>query len=272
MSSPPGSGTVPSALALALLESLRALDTPAGEALGDEDLPAALPQRLGLSSAVERQILRYRRRAGKRDVPAREAASLFALIGRRPDAERVFAEAGRRLAHHELRERRLPARLSTSALPERLRRRLALRRIRRLVRRVSPASEVRIEPEPPTLLVRRCLPASAAGGHDGCAIVRGAMEVILATYRAAAVRVAHVQCEGRSDPRCAWRLELQTEPGSESGGEGPGRSGDPVERSGDWPAGSGDPAGGPVDSPAGSGDPAGRAEVPAAGREGPPGA
>ena len=72
-------------IALALLASLRDLDTPDDpEALAESDLPLNLRRRLGLSSVVVDQIRRYEQRKG--DVSAHEVASLFALIGRRPDA------------------------------------------------------------------------------------------------------------------------------------------------------------------------------------------
>lgn len=205
----PPSGRVPPTVALALLESLRAVDTPPEEPGAHEYLPdiaSVLPPRLGLSAAVEDQIHRYARR--KSNLPAHEVASLIRLIGRRPDARRVFAEAGRRLARAELNGKRLGSRLRRRALPMGVRHRLALRRVRHLARRLNPGAEIRTERKPPALIVVRCLPARAARGDAGCALLAGAMESLLRAYGAEA-EVGHPSCEGRHDGPCVWKLEGQ---------------------------------------------------------------
>lgn len=207
---PPG-GRVPPIVALALLESLRAIDTPAEEPGEHEDLPdlaSALPHRLGLSTAVEEQIHRYARR--KSDLPVQEVASLIRLIGRRPDARAVFAEAGRRLARRDLGERRLPPRMAAAGLPAPARSRLALRRLRRLARRLNPGAEVSTERKPPALIVRRCLPARATDGDIGCALLSGAMASLLEAYGSGRPEVAHPSCEGLSGGSCVWKLDARS--------------------------------------------------------------
>src|SRR4051794_41302665 len=64
-------------------------------------------RRLGLSPTVAAQIQRYRG-AAERDgsVELDEAVSVLRLVGRRPDAALVFADAGRRAARYATRAQR----------------------------------------------------------------------------------------------------------------------------------------------------------------------
>lgn len=201
-------GRVPTSVALALLESLRAADTPTDpDALAETDLPLNLQRRLGLSRVVVDQIKRYAERRGD-GISAREVASLFELIGRRADAGRVFAAAGRRLAEAQLEGRGFAARLGARALPRRARERLALRRVRRIARVVSPESDVKVEARPATLIVEGCLPARALQeGEVGCSLLEGAIAQVLDAYAAGRYDVVHDECEGRDEPRCRWVLE-----------------------------------------------------------------
>ncbi len=209
------SGLVTSSVALALLESLRAADTPADEgALEESVLPLNLRRRLGLSSVVEGQIKRYAE-LGSDGVSAHEVASLFKLIGRRPDATSVFADAGRRLAETTLDDRRLGARLGARALPHGARERLAWRHVRRLAKHVSPEGRVKVEHRPTNLTVERCLPARAVQDGSGCTLLDGAIERIMDEYRAGEVRIVHEQCEGRAGDRCLWRIEPNGSEGSD---------------------------------------------------------
>ncbi len=200
------SGRVSTTVALALLESLRDVDTPADpEALAESALPLNLQRRLGLSPVVVQQIRRYESRPG--DVPAAEVASLFELIGRRPDAPRIFIEAGQRIARSELDGRRAPARMGLRVLPKAMRERQALRRARRIVRQVAPEARVVLRRRDHALTVEHGLPALATPGGVGCALLDGAIQYVIDAYRAGELRVAHQRCEGRQDPRCEWALE-----------------------------------------------------------------
>lgn len=205
---PPTEGRVPPAVAIALLESLRVADTPPEETSPDEDLPdiaSALPHRLGLSAAVEDQMHRYARR--KSDLPVQEVASLLRLIGRRPDARRVFSEAGRRIARRELGEGRFGLRAGAGRLPQGARSRLALRRVRRIARSLNPGAEVRTERKPLALVIAPCLPARAVAGDAGCALLEGAMTSVLEAYGSETPRVGHPSCQSRGDGSCVWKLE-----------------------------------------------------------------
>jgi predicted hydrocarbon binding protein len=200
-------GRIASSVALALLESLRAADTPADEAaLHEAVLPLNLRRRLGLSSVIEGQIRRYSDLGGD-GVSAHEVASLFELISRREDATHVFSEAGRRLAQTDLGDRRLGARLGARALPHGAREHLAWRRVRRIARSVSPKGRVQVKRRPAKLVVEECLPARAVQDGSGCSLLHGAIERILDEYRAGGVRIVHEECESRAEERCLWRVE-----------------------------------------------------------------
>src|ERR1044071_4052543 len=89
---------VHSIVPLAVLEAVRNLDTPVEDGLS-EFAAELLSKRLGLSSTVATQLAQYEtmvRRDARAD-PAHVEA-LLRLVGRRPDADLVFADAGRRAA------------------------------------------------------------------------------------------------------------------------------------------------------------------------------
>lgn len=216
----PFDGRVPVSVALALLTSLRDVDTPTDpDALAESDLPLNLRRRLGLSRVVFDQIRRYEKRRGQA-ISARELASLFELIGRRPDAVRIFAEAGERIARGNLEELRMGTRLGLRVLPRGLRRRAAWRRVRKIARDLSPGSNIRIERKVDALIVEDGLPATAAEGGAGCALIEGAIREVLAAYRAAEAPVVHTRCEARQAAHCAWELGA-----GEAGTNGAGGSG-----------------------------------------------
>ncbi|MCG8467444.1 MAG: hypothetical protein MJB57_04450 [Gemmatimonadetes bacterium] len=198
-------GSIPVSVALALLASLRDVDTPDDpDALAETDLPLNLRRRLGLSSVVVDQIKRYERRKG--DVSATEVASLFELIGRRPDAATVFNDAGRRIARRALDERRIGARLGIKLLPQGLRRRRAWSRVRRIARELCPGSISRVERKPGALVIEGGLPAHAAHDGAGCALLAGAIESVFAEYRGGEGRVHHASCEATAGSCCSWEI------------------------------------------------------------------
>jgi len=215
-------GRIPATVALALLESLRDVDTPTDPgALAESDLPLMLKRRLGLSRVIVNQIRRYDERRDE-DIPAAEVASLFELISRRSDATRIFVEAGQRIARSDLASRRPAARLAARMLPQPLRERGALRRVRRIARSLSPRAEIRLRHKPHGLTIRRGLPSRAAEGGEGCAVLAGAIQYVFSELRAGDVRVVHARCEGREHDHCEWLLRSDG-----LGGEGADVGGSP---------------------------------------------
>src|SRR5947207_2751493 len=108
---------VHSIVPLAVLEAVRNLDTPVEDGLSEfaEEL---LSKRLGLSNTVAMQLTQYeamvRRDAG---ADAAHVEALLRLVGRRPDADLVFADAGRRAARRAVRRLFVGSRLVARAAP-----------------------------------------------------------------------------------------------------------------------------------------------------------
>jgi hypothetical protein len=196
---------------LALLEAMRSADTPV-EMLEDETFEHSLPRRLGLSELVEAQIRRFRELVGSKGATtARQLADLYALVDRRADAPVVFARAGRWLVAHEAtggKERAFIARLP---IPNALRRRLAMRAVRRVAELVSPGSAIHVESSPLSLAVEGCLPAYACGTSSGCHVITTAFTSALGAFDVEEAResrdpVSHPLCESRGDASCIWRV------------------------------------------------------------------
>lgn len=191
-------GTVAARLPLALLETVRAIDLPE-EILENEDLPASLPRRFGLSDVVARRITAYEaaEKEGRR-VPAEEVVDLLRLIIRRPDARNVLREAGAEFA------RRSMGRARAAGMPSFLRHLAARRAARALLRPVAtPAGKFTVERP---LLVRSAAPLTAAADDrgTGCALVTGALYELAQAYLRESPTVTHQRCVGLGDDACEW--------------------------------------------------------------------
>ena len=108
---------VHSIVPLSLLEAVRNLDTPVEDGL-HEFADELLVKRLGLSATVAMQLAQFEglARRGAR-VDRTMVESLLRLVGRRPDAELVFADAGRRAARRAVRGTSSVARLLARIAP-----------------------------------------------------------------------------------------------------------------------------------------------------------
>src|SRR5207245_3650073 len=108
---------VHSIVPLAVLEAVKNLDTPVEDGLSEfaEEL---LSKRLGLSHTVAMQLREYEGMV-RRDAAADQAhvEALLRLVGRRPDADLVFADAGRRAARRGVRRLFGLTRLAARAAP-----------------------------------------------------------------------------------------------------------------------------------------------------------
>ncbi len=200
-------GRVRPGIALAILEALRKVDTPE-EALEDEAFHRSLPRRLGLSDVVSSQMRRYadlRDRGGA--VEEGEFRDLLRLIGRRPDAHRVFAVAGRRLAEEHLDRPRGLTRLARRLYPEPLRRRLVLRCLGRAARALSPGRTLHRETRPLSMSVEDCLLASSVEAVSACEILTAAATVCVEHLWQNGGVAQHPSCVGRGDDRCIWTVE-----------------------------------------------------------------
>jgi predicted hydrocarbon binding protein len=195
---------VPALIPLSLLEAVQNIDTPPDDGLGAlaEELAA---KRLGLSRTVAAQVGRYREQASAgHEVPEEEAIAVFRLVGRRPDAPLVFADAGRRAARYAARRRSGGTRAMIAVAPRRAAVALALNATARLARRWLLAEltvndgRLRCEMDDSPALRAR---------EDGaaCQFYTNAFAELLRQVGALEWSVTHETCRGRGDRCCLWR-------------------------------------------------------------------
>lgn len=200
------SGPLDARLPLALLEAVKAIDTPTAD-LEAELVHELRNKRLGLSETVLLQIRRYHEavRAGQH-VGYDEVLALARLIGRRPDADVAFREAGRRWATALVQSVSGPSLALARGLPSLLARPLALRVLRRMVRRSMDGHLVR---QGSSLLLEVANPVSAdaAPRGAGCGLYEAAFREALQQVADADGAVEHVLCRARGEARCQWRTD-----------------------------------------------------------------
>ncbi len=202
----PDATTSPAFLPLSLLEAVRNLDTPVEDGIDllAEDIVA---RRLGLSNTVAAQIARYRY-AAERDgsVGDDELVSVLRLVGRRPDAGLVFADAGRRAARYTVRASGRSARALVRASPRFLGRRLASRAVRRLAAAYF-RGEVAGDGAEATVRMARPLSMSAMPDGTACSFYGAAYGELFRSLADFEGTLVHERCEGRGDPECVWHTE-----------------------------------------------------------------
>ncbi|MGH7522747.1 MAG: hypothetical protein ACREK8_00360 [Gemmatimonadales bacterium] len=195
---------VPALLPLSILEAVQNIDTPQDDGLGAlEDELAS--KRLGLSATVAAQVDRYREQAKSGgEVSDEEALAVFHLVGRRPDAALVYADAGRRAARYAAKRLAAGSRAMIAAAPGRAGTSLALRASARLGRRWLQAdlhvSEGTIRCEMADSLGYR-----AKDDGTGCHFYTAAIAELLRQVGDLEWTVLHELCQGRGDRRCLWR-------------------------------------------------------------------
>jgi len=191
---------VHSIVPLAVLEAVKNLDTPVEDGLAEfaEEL---LVKRLGLSSTVQMQLEEYELLARKdARVDASHVEALLRLVGRRPDADLVFADAGRRAARRAVRRMSSVSRLAARTAP-RLFGHHAARRAARAVLGAELGREQRL----PVARVSdpiaiQATPDGTACGFYGAGLVE--LLRLLVGYEGA---MLHVECRARGGAGCEWR-------------------------------------------------------------------
>ncbi|MBL0170158.1 MAG: hypothetical protein IPP90_05395 [Gemmatimonadaceae bacterium] len=199
-------GPLDARLPLSLLEAVKAIDTPEAE-LDAELVHELRNKRFGLSETVLSQIRRYQDAVRRQQrVPFDEVLALTRLIGRRPDADLAFREAGRRWARAAISTIGATSRSAATSLPSLIGRPIALRQLRRLARRFMDATLVR---QGSSLLLEVGSPVSvdAGPGGAGCGLYEAAFRESLHVLADADGAVEHVMCRARGDARCQWRAE-----------------------------------------------------------------
>jgi hypothetical protein len=199
--------TVPALIPLSVLEAIRNLDTPVEDGL-DELAEEIVVRRLGLSPTVAAQIQRYRLTADKRGlVDLDETISVFRLVGRRPDAALVFADAGRRAARYAARSRGRSSRTLTRMSPGPMARRLALRNVSRLARTIFDG-ELKARSNIVEIAMSAPLSIVALPTGEACLFYGAAYLELLRALTGFEGALLHVGCRSRGDGECHWRTAV----------------------------------------------------------------
>lgn len=198
-------GTVAPFFPLILLETLQDMDRPE-ETLEGEDLSLSMPRRFGFNDVVYTQINRFREEVRrKRPQESVEVENLIRLVIRRPDAEEIFTEAGRRIARRFWDRRAAPYRLAVRALPRAMALLAARRATRRMLRQVVGNGRVSVT-GPLEVRIDDCVAAHADPGGAACAFYAGAVAELMERYTGEAVHSAHPECEARGADACEWTV------------------------------------------------------------------
>lgn len=193
-------------LPLGLLEAVRLIDTPDSE-LDAELVHELRNKRFGLSETVIAQIRRYQEMVRKEQrVGYDEVLALARLIGRRPDADLVFREAGRRIARSALSTVSGTTRTAAVKLPALIGRPIALRQLRRLSKYFLDG---KLQRQGGAIVLEIVSPVSAdaAPRSAGCGMYEAALRESMQTLAGADGLVEHVACRARGDVACQWRTD-----------------------------------------------------------------
>jgi len=197
--------TVNAIVPLALLEAIRNLDTPLDDGLPAELAAEAFSKRLGLSSTVASQIERYREMAEKRTrVPDEEAVQVFRLVGRRPDATLVYADAGRRAARLAARQNGGEPPFFARVLPRSMRRRIGERRAGRALRRTFGIDLAHAD-DGLSLRLEESLATRSGFEGNGCYFYAALGAELLRVASGFEGSMVHDRCRVRGDEACRWK-------------------------------------------------------------------
>lgn len=205
----PDAPSVSPVLPLLLLETMRDRDRP-DEVMEDEDITTSLPRRLGLSEVVRTQIQRFESEVRQRrpQVPS-QVEDLIRLVIRRPDAEEIFADAGRNVARRYYGERSSWLRWLLGFLPRALALIAAQRAGRRMFSELVGPTPYWISRRPVSLRIDSTLTARADPGGAACAFYAGAFAELLELYTGRQYRVSHLHCKTRkAGGVCEWTTEI----------------------------------------------------------------
>ena len=200
-------GTVSAALPLSLLEAVRAHDRP-GEILEGEDLTISLPRRLGLTGVFDTQIRRYEEARSKgKFVSADEVVSLMRLVLKRPDAQAILADTGRRMADAQF--ARVPSGYLKvlRALPRGVLTRSYRRAARRLLRLMTGNATVEITGRPPVVRISDSPMVQLEPPGSGCALYSAALESLAESFTGNPATVSHARCASGGGNVCEWSVE-----------------------------------------------------------------
>jgi predicted hydrocarbon binding protein len=193
---------------LILLETMRDMDRPE-EYLEGENLAASLPRRLGLSDVVFTQIHRFGEEVKRKRMqsPA-TVADLIRLVIRRPDAEEIFEEAGRRVARHAWSGRSRAFRRMVRFLPAGAKQRSARKAANRLFRQLAGDGEMSVGVKPVSLSITGSMTSQADPGGAACAFYEGVLSELVTEYTGRKHSASHPRCETRGGRSCEWTTQI----------------------------------------------------------------
>jgi hypothetical protein len=204
---------LPALIPQSLLEAIRNLDTPLDDGL-NELAGEMLAKRLGLSQTVALQIERYQASASRKQlVPEEEVILIFRLVGRRPDAALVYADAGRRAARHAVRTAGTGTRAVLGVLPGGLARGVGLSAATRLSQSrlgITLERHAHSRGEGITARVTETLATKSGYAGTGCAFYSAALAELLRLTSGFEGAMVHDHCRGAGAAYCSWRA---AEPG-----------------------------------------------------------
>ena len=137
-------------------------------------------------------------------MPLDETVGVFRLVGRRPDAALVFADAGRRAARYAARGTALPVRALLKGSPGFVGRRVGAGAATRAARRVFAAS-LTIRGRTAEAVVPQPLSLLALAEGQACSFYGAALAELLRALTGFEGAMVHVRCRGRGDDTCRWQ-------------------------------------------------------------------
>jgi hypothetical protein len=195
--------SVPTIIPMSLLEALRNLDTPVEDGL-EELAGEIVSKRLGLSATVAAQIVRYQDQVRRGEpVSVDEAVSVFRLAGRRPDAQLVFADAGRRVARYAARSGPVLSRAAVRLAPGGFGRSIGAGAAIRAARHTL-GIELQMGGSGGTAQVVKPLSILALADGTGCTFFGSALGELLRMLTGFEGAMIHDRCRARGDSACRW--------------------------------------------------------------------
>ena len=183
---------VHSIVPLAVLEAVKNLDTPVEDGL-TEFAEELLVKRLGLSPTVQMQLTEFELLVRKdARVEPSHVEALLRLVGRRPDADLVFADAGRRAARRAVKRMSALFRVFGHA---------GARRAARAVLGADLGFEQRL----PVARVNDPIAIQATPDGAACGFYSAGLVELLRLLVGYEGAMVHVDCRARGGTGCEWR-------------------------------------------------------------------
>ncbi len=142
------------------------------------------------------------------DVEAQEIAALFTLVARRPDANLLFADAGRRAGRHAVSLTPRLLKLAHAGLPAHLRNRLGRRLVRRAAARVF---DIELTADCTSAAVGSECPASLLPGGQACGVYGSGLAELLRGFTSFEGACFLTQCRVRGGDCCRWSTQHEQE-------------------------------------------------------------